>query len=71
MSKCDITVTMPIEEYERLKDNAESQNNRYRRLFNSLNKFVDVDEEGKATKVDVDGLLDFLITEIYEVKYDL
>ena len=71
MNKCDITVTMPIEKYEMLKENAEWQEKRYKTHFSNLQKFIDVDETETATKIDTEGLLAYLTLEIYEVKYDL
>lgn len=71
MSKCDITVTMPIEEYEKLKSNAEWQEKRFKDLFNNINKHFDVDENGEVTKYNEVDLYKYLKTTIYEVKYDL
>lgn len=62
---------MPIEEYERLKSNAEWQETRFKDLFNGINKHFDVDENGEVTKYNEVDLYKYLKTTIYEVKYDL
>lgn len=71
MDKSKITVTMPLEEYEDLKDEANWQRTKYKDLFNEIHKHIDINENGKATRVDIDGLLGFLIMHLYEVDYNI
>ncbi|MBQ8567304.1 MAG: hypothetical protein IJ445_06970 [Clostridia bacterium] len=71
MSKCDITVTMPIEEYERLKEDAVYWENKFKTLFKEINEIVDVDVKGRTQKYASDKVYEYLKTFVYEVKYDL
>lgn len=71
MSKCDITVTMPIEEYERLKEDADYWERKFKTLFKEINEMVDVDEKGLIQKYVSNKVYEYLKNFVYEVKYDL
>lgn len=71
MSKCDITVTMPIEEYERLKEDAVYWEKKFKTLFKEINEIVDVDINQHIQKYDTEKVFEYLKNFVYEVKYDL